>query len=153
MIKLAALLIFGVSFELRADEEKSSIPYNSLNQTMTLLKSQNVDGVECVPFYLKSAKKDEPLDVKQANFRIKTWEGENVSLKANLLSEIPEEKRTNFEKKVVGEGYTHVLWIPKAVKQYLDGDVLHDLPKGSINMTQGLGISGSIDLGTGNKEK
>ena len=120
---------------------------------MSILKTQKVDGVECVPFYLKSTKAGEPLDAKKADFHIRTWDGDKQPLKLTLLSEIPADKRTDIEKKVAEKGYTHILWIPKGVKQYLDGDLVHNLPKGSIDMTQGIMISGSVGPGGVNKQK
>jgi hypothetical protein len=129
---------------LRGEDERQGIPYNTVNLTMKALKSQKVDGVECVPFYTKSAIKGETLDAAKANFRIRTWDGEIVRLKVTLLSEIPEKDRTDFEKKMIEDGYTHIQWIPKDEKTYLDGSLLHDLPKGSIEMVQGLSISGKF---------
>ncbi|MBN8458258.1 MAG: hypothetical protein J0M04_10520 [Verrucomicrobia bacterium] len=154
MLRLAmAIMITGSSHALRADEAGSSIPYNSVNRTMEVLQSQKVDGVDCVPFYIKSQLKGVPVSAKKANFRIRTWDGESEPLKLTLLSEIPEEKRTEIEKKLAGDGYTHVLWIPKGVKRFLDGNLVHDMPKGSITMTQGVGISGSIGPGAGKKQE
>jgi hypothetical protein len=153
LLLAAAIMIIGTSHALRADEAGSSIPYNSVNRIMTVLKSQKVDGVDCVPFYVKSELKDVPVSAKKANFRIRTWDGESEPLKLTLLSEVPEEKRTEIEKKLAGEGYTHVLWIPKGVKRFLDGNLVHDMPKGSISMKQGVGISGSIGPGAGKKQE
>ena len=149
----AAAILLGLSQVLRADEPGSTIPYNSVNRMMTVLKSQNIDGVDCVPFYLKSELKDVPLSAKKANFRIRTWDGESEPLKLTLLSDVPEGKRSDIEKKLAAEGYTHTLWIPKGVKRFLDGDLVHDMPKGSIIMTQGIGISGSIGPDAGKKHE
>jgi hypothetical protein len=129
---------------LRAENERQGIPYNTVNLTMKVLKSQKVDGVECVPFYTKTAIKGATLDVAKANFRIRTWDGEIVRLKVTLLSEIPEKDRTDLEKEMIEDGYTHIQWIPKNEKKYLDGSLLHDLPKGSIEMVQGVSISGKF---------
>jgi hypothetical protein len=128
----------------RGEDARIGIPYNTVNLTMKALKSQKVDGVECVPFYTKTAIKGETLDAAKANFRIRTWDGEIVRLKVTLLSEIPEKDRTDFEKEMIADGYTHIQWIPKNEKKYLDGSLLHDLPKGSIEMVQGMSISGKF---------
>lgn len=144
MLAFAISIIVGSAFSLRAEEAGSAIPYNSVNRTMTMLKSQKIDGVDCVPFYLKSTKEGDPLDAKKAEFHIRTWDGEKHLLKLTLLSDIPADKRTDVEKQLAEKAYTHILWIPKDVRQYLDGDLVHNLPKGSIDMTQGIKIAGSV---------
>ncbi|MBN8458904.1 MAG: hypothetical protein J0M04_13805 [Verrucomicrobia bacterium] len=152
-LAFALSIIVGATFSLQAEEAGSAIPYNSVNRTMTMLKSQKVDGVDCVPFYLKSTREGEPLDAKKAKFHIRTWDGEMHLLKLTLLSEIPADKRTDIEKQLAKQAYTHILWIPKDVKQYLDGDLVHNLPKGSIDMTQGIKIAGSVGPGAEKKQQ
>jgi hypothetical protein len=148
-MKLTNLLVIAATTALmpsglRGEDERQGIPYNTVNLTMKALKSQKVEGVECVPFYTKTTNNGAALDVAKANFRIRTWDGEIVRLKVTLLSEIPEKDRTDFEKEMIEDGYTHIQWIPKNEKKYLDGSLLHDLPKGSIEMVQGLSISGKL---------
>ena len=140
-----------LSSGLYGEDERLGIPYNTVNLAMKALKSQKVDGADCVPFYLRSANKGEKLDVAKAKFRIRTWDGEIVLLKVSLLSDIPAEERTDFEKEMIEEGYTHVQWIPKNEKKYMDGSLIHDLPKGSVEMVQGLIISAKFPKGE--KEK
>jgi hypothetical protein len=125
-----------------AAEDGVAIPYNSVNKSMGILKSQKVKGVECVPWYVRHSKKGEPLDVDKARFRVRTWEGQEHVLDIEPLSKIPKAQMTDQEKELLADGYTHRLWIPKGKKEFMDGDVVHSLPKGSIEMSQGLSVSG-----------
>lgn len=129
-----------------AEEDRVGIPYNFVNKSMLLLKSQKIDGVDCVPFYLK-ATKDGPLDPAKARFRIRTWDGEEQALQVMPLASVPAKQLTDLEKKMIEAGFTHRMWIPKGEKRFLDGSILHSLPKGSIDMRQELEVSGSLKLG------
>jgi hypothetical protein len=125
-----------------AAEDGTRIPYNSVNKSMSILKSQKVKGVECVPWFIRNSKKGEVLDPDKARFRLRTWEGQEHILDIEPLIKVPAGQLTDLEKKLMADGYTYRLWIPKGKKEFMDGDLLHSLPKGSIEMSQGLYISG-----------
>lgn len=141
---LIAAAIALVPSGLRGEDAGQGLAYNHVNRTMQVLESQKIDGADCVPFYLKPNKEGEKLDADKAKFRIRTKDGEIILLKVSLLSDIPVKDRTTIEKKMIENGYTHVQWIPKNEKKFVDGSLLHDLPKGSIEMAQFLGISGKF---------
>jgi hypothetical protein len=139
---LCAVILLCVTNPSIAAEDGVSIPYNSVNKSMGIHKSQKVKGVECVPWYVRHSNKEEPLDVDKARFRVRTWEGQEHVLDIEPLSKIPEALMTDQEKELLADGYTHRSWIPKGKMEFMDGDVVHSLPKGSIEMSQGLGVSG-----------
>ncbi|RYD24148.1 MAG: hypothetical protein EOP87_26205 [Verrucomicrobiaceae bacterium] len=110
---------------------------------MIPLKSRKVDGIFCVPWYLRDVRKDIVLNPEKARFRIATWEGAEVPLKIEALASVPQDDLSEKEKKMIGEGYTHRMWIPKADKRFVDGSMLHSLPRGVVDMAQ----SWQLDLG------
>jgi hypothetical protein len=151
---LPALVVLSLARAAFAAEGGSGIPYNAVNLSMKLLKSERINGVECVPWYVRSSDKGKVLDTANANFRIRTWDGEEIPLTFEALSSIPEEKLTEFERDMIkDEGMTHRLWIPKNVRKYVDGTIASSLPKGSIDMVQGVSISGRLPLGGKKKEE
>lgn len=151
--RLFALALLSATLPAAAAGEVSEIPYNKVNLAMKFLKSEKINGVECVPWYLKSAKPGTTLDVAKANFRVRTWDGEEIPLTVEALASIPEDKLTDFEKSVKkDDGVTHRMWLPKNMKKYMDGTLVNSLPKGSVEMGQGISISGKLPLG-GKKKK
>lgn len=119
-----------------AGEEASKLPYNVVNRTMLLLKTSEIDGKNCVPFY-KRAKEGHPrLDPEKANIRIRTWDGEEIPLKCVPIGELTEAQRPSQHDKMIEDGYTHVLWLPKGEKAFMDGHLVHSLPKGALEMVQ-----------------
>ena len=145
-MKSALVVLFAAAFAAvgwsRAADEGRGIPYNSVNRTMSLLKSRKIGGKDCVPFYLRSRDEKEPLDPAKARFRVRTWEGDELSLKVEPLGSVPAGNRTELEKKMIEDGYTHRIWIPKGEKTFLDGSIVHSMPKGSVEMTQGFVLAG-----------
>ncbi|MEK7951438.1 hypothetical protein [Luteolibacter soli] len=139
-------LVLGFSPGLRAEEEKG-IPYNSVDKTMALLDGRKMDGVECVPFFVRTDEGQPTLLPADANFRIVTWDGETVKLKCEPLDQVPAGELPEIEETMKKDGFTHVLWMPKGVKAYLDGSILHSLPKGTVRMSQGLSIKKTFKLG------
>ena len=99
-----------------------------------------MDGVECVPFLVRAEKGRPALVPEDANFRIITRDGETVKLKCEPLDQVPAGELSKVAQEMAKEGYTHVLWMPKDVKGYLDGSIHHSLPKGSVEMSQGANI-------------
>lgn len=130
-------------------EDGVAIPYNSVNTQMKILKSQNIKGVDCVSWFVKDQRKDKTLDTAKANFRIRTWEGVEYPLDIEALSSLPPAQMDEDVKKMMADGFTHRMWIPKGEKRYLDGDIVHSLPKGSVEMARSLSFSGKIPLGFG----
>lgn len=129
----------------RGDEAKpQKMPYNAVNLSMKVLKGVKIEGVECIPFYVKTEGKHPPLVPEEASFRIVTWDGEAVPLKCKPVDTIAAADRPEIHGKMVEDGFTHVLWIPKDVKAYLDGDIVHSLPKGAVSMMQGILIQGRV---------
>lgn len=146
-MKTIAILGLVAATVLTADglkAEESTIPYNAVNKAMIPLKSRKVDGTDCVPFYLKMKGKDQTLDAEEAQFRIRDTDGREEPLRVDLLAEVPVDQRSKFEKKMLEDGYTHILWVPKGAKHYRDGCLASNLPKGSIEMSQGMTLSGSL---------
>ena len=136
---IAAFLLAIACMGLSAEETPpggTAIPYNTVNKTMIPLKSRKVDGIFCVPWYLKDQRKDTVLDPEKARFRVATWEGAEVPLKVEALSSVPPGELTEKEKKMMADGFTHRLWVPKADKRFLDGNMLHSLPRGAVAMAQ-----------------
>jgi hypothetical protein len=146
--KLLLTCLLVLSLGLRAEDAHKGIPYNSVNTTMKLLDGRKMDGVDCVPFLVRTEKGFPTLVPADADFRIVTWEGKTVKLKCEPLDQIPagelSEAAEDMKKK---DGFTHVLWMPKNVKDYLDGSIHHSLPKGSVFMSQGLMIKRTFKLG------
>jgi hypothetical protein len=140
-------LLLILSSGLRAEEEGQAIPYNSVNAAMKLLEGRKMDGVECVPFFVRTPEGQPTLASEEANFRIVTWDGETVKLKCEPLDQVPAGELPEIGEKMKKDGYTHVLWVPKDVKAYLDGSMYHSLPKGGVTMSQGMAIKGKFKLG------
>jgi len=139
------LLVLSPS--LRAEEEGQAIPYNSVNTTMKLLEGRKMDGVECIPFFVRTLEGQPTLVPEDANFRIVTWDGETVKLKCESLDQVPAGELPEIGKTMKKDGYTHVLWVPKDVKAYLDGAIYHSLSKGAVTISQGLALTGKLKLG------
>lgn len=138
---VAALLLAGTGIGFSSEEAPPGdigIPYNTVNKTMIPLKSRKVDGIFCVPWYLKDERKDTTLDPEKARFRVATWEGTEVPLKVEALASVPPDELTEKEKTMMKGGFTHRMWVPKADKRFLDGSMLHSLPRGAVAMAQSL---------------
>lgn len=144
---LLTCLLLVLSPGLRAEEEGKGIPYNSVNMTMKILEGRKMDGVECIPFFVRTAEGQPTLVPAEANFRIVTWDGETVKLKCEPLDQVPAGELPEIGEKMKKDGYTHVLWVPKDVKAYLDGSMHHSLPKGTVRMSQGISIKKQFKLG------
>lgn len=140
LLTLSAIIGLCVTNATLAAEDGTAIPYNSVNKSMSFLKSQKVKGVDCVPWYVRH-QKGAVLDPAKAKFRVRTWEGHEHVLEIEPLSKVPAEQLSEFEKELKAGGYTHRMWIPKGKKEFMDGDIVHSLPKGSIDMAQGMSIS------------
>ncbi|MCB1131944.1 MAG: hypothetical protein KDN05_12500 [Verrucomicrobiae bacterium] len=140
---VAALVVF-LSAQTGFSAEEKGIPYNTINLSMKVLKSEKVDGQKCVPWYVKSKKDGVPLDPDKARFRVRTWDGDEHPLKIEPLAGIPKDRLSDADKKRMDEGYTHLLWIPKSKKEFMDGDIVHSFGKDSVEMVQGRAISGKI---------
>jgi hypothetical protein len=143
-----AFLLAGNPLPAAEGASDVGIPYNSVNTTMIPLKSQKIKGVDCVAWYVRDTRKDTVLDPGKARFRIRTWEGAEVPLEIEALSSVPADQLTAEDKEVIKEnGFTHRMWIPKADKRFMDGDILHSLPHGSVDMGQGITVSAKLPLG------
>ena len=126
------------SFAWGEDEKGNPMAYDSINRGMKVMASKEIEGEECVGFYLKSTKEEVKMDPKKANFLVRTQEGVEVPLKVEAFADIKEENLTDLDKERMKEGFTHRLWIPKNKKAFKGGDVVHYLPKGSVRIEQGL---------------
>lgn len=144
----AAFLLAGSPLPAAEGASDVGIPYNSVNTTMIPLKSRKIKGVDSVAWYVRDTRKDAVLDPDKARFRIRTWEGAEVPLEIEALSSVPADELTGDDKELIKEnGFTHRMWIPKADKRFMDGDILHSLPHGSVVMEQGVTISVKLPLG------
>ena len=90
----------------------------------------------------------------EADFRIVTSGGKVVKLKCETVDQVPAgELSEAVEKMKKKDGYTHVLWMPKDVKEYLDGSILHSLPKGAVSMSQVVSVKRTFKLGEEAEQK
>lgn len=138
---LTAVLLAAMP-QLLAEDAAAVLPYNRVNLAMKLLKTHRIHNVDCVAWYVKDSRKDHVLDPAKANFRVRTWEGAEIALEIEALDKVPADQLRDYEKKMIAdEGLTHRLWIPKNDKRMTDGGIIHSLPKGSVSIVQGIGIS------------
>lgn len=113
---------------------------------MALMKSKDIEGRKCVAYFMKSNLEDMPINSEKAEFRIITKAGKPAPLKITELKDIAVEDRNDMEKNAFEEGFTHIMWIPKGLKEYEGGYLVHSLPKGSVQVMAGIMIKGSIPL-------
>lgn len=59
-VPLTASLLFSAGSTFA--EHGIAIPYNSVNSQMKVLKNQNIEGVDCPPWYVKGQRNDRTLD-------------------------------------------------------------------------------------------
>lgn len=125
--------------ETGKNEASGSISYNAIRPLILAGEGTGIAGIECGALFVRNREKGVPLDPTKANFRLKTWEEEEFSLTCEALASVPDDPSTGLVKRMVGEGYTHRLWIPRAGDKFLDGEVIHALPGGSLEFSAAAG--------------
>ncbi len=113
--------------------EESVISYEFVGKTMALFDGKKIEGVECIPFYPKR-KDGKPFDPGEARIRLRSWDGEELPLISEAFSALPPEKLTEADKLMAAKGFTHRVWIPKNHKKFVDGGIVHNQGKGSMEM-------------------
>ncbi len=131
-------LIFSYSSLVCVADDGGSLPYNFINQAAANLERSKVDGVDCIPLYVKSKEEGIVLDPKKARFRVQTKDAKDELLKVEMLTDIPEGERSEFEKNLMKKGFTYRLWLPVNKESFIDGSIVHSLPKGTVEMEHGL---------------
>src|SRR5688572_5044849 len=113
--------------------DESVISYNFVGRTMVLFEGRESDGVEWIPFYPKR-KDGKSFDPVEAKMRLRSKDGQELPLVCEAFSTLPPEGLTEADKAMAAKGFTHRVWIPKNHKKFLDGGIVHNLGKGSMEM-------------------
>ncbi len=136
--------IGSLSIPVHAAEDGGSLPYDSFNKAIRLFESKKIDGATCVPLFLKSNQAGVEIDPTKANFRVHTSAGDDVKLKVDKFSDVPAAELSEFERDLIMKGFTHRVWIPTNDERFSNGSIMHSLPKGSVDLTQGRKLESSL---------
>jgi hypothetical protein len=117
-----------------------SLDYTAVNKVLKQFDAYKVDGMECVPHYIKPADAEKSLDISKGDYRLTNDNGDVMRLKIEELAKIPEGDRSEVDKKMIDDGYLYRLWIPKDQAKFLPGRLRHSLPQQSMKMVPGSGI-------------
>lgn len=145
----SVLLLAFLSSPLFAD---GSLDYNVVNKVLKQFVSSTVDGMDCVPHYMKLKESAKSVDIARGDFRLANDKGDVMRLKLEELAKVPEAERTDLDKKMINDGFVYRLWIPKDLAKFLPGELRHSLPKQSLEMVPGSGViqkSAKFKLGNG----
>jgi hypothetical protein len=113
---------------------ESGIPYDALKGKMSLLKTTEVEGQLCVPFYIKSKVGD---DLSKANFRITSNKNDVIKLKCEILDDLDVKRLGHEDLERIKNGYKVRMWVPMNSKKYSGWLLKHDLKEGTIEVVIG----------------
>jgi len=119
---------------------EGSLDYTMVNKVLKQFEAYKVDGMECVPHYIKPADAAKPVDITKGDYRLANDKGDVMRLKLEELAKVPEGERTEVDKKMIKDGYLYRLWIPKDQAKFLPGSLRHSLPNQSTSMVPGSGV-------------
>lgn len=132
---LRAVLFAALLQPLVCHAEEGGMDYDAVNKGMLIMKSQKKGDIDCVPFFIKSELKDQPLDPVKADFRLKSKDGETLTLKVEPFKPTAKFAATRTGEEAVKGEFTHIIWVPKALEKFKGGLIVHNFPKGSISMS------------------
>jgi len=117
-----------------------SLDYTAVNKVLKHFNAFKVDGMECVPHYIKPADGAKPVDIAKGDHRLANDNGDVMRLKIEELAKIPKVDLSEVDKKMIKDGYLYRLWIPKDQAKFLPGSLRHSLPQKSMILVPGSGI-------------